>query len=104
MTTIRPVSEYDLTIVAPRRLDIITAPQLEREVELTLARTSRPGARITIDLRGTSVADSSGLGALIQARALAARAMCSIRLRSVPDDLRIMLVLTGLDDIFEVES
>lgn len=78
-------------------LDYALAPRLrERLTTLTL----RPGQRLVLDLAGMTFCDSSGLTALIAARAHAHAAQADIALASVPDGTLRVLRIVGLDQVF----
>jgi anti-anti-sigma regulatory factor len=57
-----------------------------------------------IDLVATRKVDSAGLGALMLIQRRAAERRQAVVLRNASDELRYLLVLTKLDDLFEVES
>jgi len=60
--------------------------------------------RLVIDLVATHAVDSAGLGALIVVQRHAAERRQSICLRHMTDELRFLLVLTKLADLFDVEG
>ncbi|MFC8952042.1 STAS domain-containing protein [Streptomyces sp. NPDC057101] len=78
-------------------LDYTTATQLR---ETVAGVTLRPGLRLVLDLGGMEFCDSSGITALLAARALALAAGADIALAAVPArTLRIMNIV-GLDQVF----
>ena len=60
--------------------------------------------RLVIDLTPTRTIDSAGLGVLmlIQRRAMERRQR--VTLRNPNDEIRFLLTLTKLDDLFDLES
>ena len=59
---------------------------------------------LVIDLSGTRSVDSAGLGALMLIQRKAAERRQVVRLRGANEELRFLLVLTKLDDLFELET
>ncbi len=57
-----------------------------------------------IDFVGTRRIDSAGLGALMLIQRRAAEREQRVVLRHLRDEFRFLLVLTKLDDLFEIES
>jgi anti-anti-sigma regulatory factor len=60
--------------------------------------------RLIIDFDGTRRIDSAGLGALMLVQRRAAERRQRVLLRNLRDEFRFLLVLTKLDDLFEIES
>ena len=84
-------------IAVAGELDIETAPQLGEEVELAVWSTV--GAFV-LDLRGLTFIDSSGLHALLRARAFLAREDRSLVLVCPPGPVRRVLDLASVLDTF----
>ena len=59
--------------------------------------------RLVIDLSATQHVDSAGLGALMLVQRRAAERRQRVVLRSASEELRFLLMLTKLDDLFELE-
>jgi anti-sigma B factor antagonist len=59
-----------------------------------------PGDRLTLDLAGVEFFDSSGLGALLQARSLALAAGATLVLLPPPEHIVRVLDAVGLTDLF----
>lgn len=57
---------------------------------------------VIIDLGAVTFADSTALGTLVRIREHAVEHGASCRLRNVPDDLRMLLNITGLDQALEI--
>ena len=60
--------------------------------------------RLVIDLCATGWVDCAGLGALVLVQRHAAARRQVVRLRGPNDEIRLLLMLTKLDDLFEVEE
>jgi anti-anti-sigma factor len=86
-------------IAVAGELDMETAPQLSEEVELAVWNTV--GAFV-LDLSGVSFLDSSGLHALLRARAYLAREDRSLVLVCPPGPPRRVLDLASVLDTFVV--
>lgn len=63
-----------------------------------------PGQQLIVDLRGLTLCDSSGIGALIAARNQAVAADATIALAEVPEAVGRVLGISGLNGIFPVHS
>jgi anti-anti-sigma factor len=59
---------------------------------------------LVVDLTATRSVDSSGLGVLIMIQRRAAQRRLRVALRGVNDELRFLLTLTKLEDLFQVEK
>ena len=73
-------------------LDLATAPRLVEEAE---QRLSVAPARLVIDLRKLTFADSSGLRALISIHHSAATAQCPLSLIAPPDEVVTVFRISG---------
>ncbi|MEZ4586293.1 MAG: STAS domain-containing protein [Gemmatimonadales bacterium] len=62
------------------------------------------GGVLVIDFGGTRRIDSAGLGAMMLVQRRAAEREQRVVLRNLRDEFRFLLVLTKLDDLFEIES
>lgn len=62
------------------------------------------GGRLVIDLTSTRTVDSAGLGALMLIQRHAAGRRLRVLLRNPNDELRFLLALTKLDDLFDIEG
>jgi ABC-type transporter Mla MlaB component len=59
---------------------------------------------LVVDFAGTVRIDSAGLGALMLVQRRAADRRLRVVLRNLHDEFRCLLVLTRLDDLFEIEG
>ena len=93
-----------LDLAAPAHLGLESRTAFRQNAVGLLDQLPERTGRLVIDLRGTRTVDSAGLGALmlIQRKALERRQV--VVLKRPNDELRFLLVLTKLDDLFEVET
>jgi anti-anti-sigma factor len=96
-------------LAAPERLDLESRTAFRRaagEVLELLAEGAgdQGGGRLVIDLSATRSVDSAGLGALMLIQRKAAERRQMVCLRGANEELRFLLVLTKLDDLFELET
>ena len=78
-------------------LDHHTAPQVR---ELLSGLAVEPGQQLVVDLGGLTFCDSSGITALIAARNHALAARATIALVAIPDPVRRIFRIVGLDPVF----
>jgi anti-anti-sigma factor len=76
--------------------------------EEALAATARlaaapPGSRLVIDLSDTVRVDSAGLGTLVMLQLRAAEHRHAVVLRGTSEEVRFLLLMTKLEDRFEIE-
>jgi anti-anti-sigma regulatory factor len=89
---------------APELLGLETRGEFrDGAVELLEQLPERDGVLI-IDFAGTRRIDSAGLGALMLVQRKAAERNQRVMLRNLRDEFRFLLVLTKLDDLFEIEA
>ena len=89
--TLMSTRPMEKTIAAPERLDLESRTVFRR------------AAGEVLDL-GTRSVDSAGLGALMLIQRKAAERRQTVCLRGANEELRFLLVLTKLDDLFELET
>lgn len=91
---------------APASLRVDTRALFRKEALDVLDRlkVEVEGQPLVVDLSNTGFVDSSGLGVLVFVQALAAEVRRPVRLRGASEELRFMLVMTGLEDRFELEG
>jgi len=101
MMSTRPAEK---TIAAPERLDLDSRTAFRRAAGDILDGMAEGAGRLVIDLSGTRSVDSAGLGALMLIQRKAAERRQTVCLRGANEELRFLLVLTKLDDLFELET
>lgn len=92
-----------LEILAPDHLGLESRTAFRQAAVDLLEQLPERTGRLVIELRGTRTVDSAGLGALMLVQRKAAERRQVVVLRRPNDELRFLLVLTKLDDLFEVE-
>jgi anti-anti-sigma factor len=91
-------------LVAPEQLGLDSRTSFRRSAVDLLDQMVEGTGRLVIDLTGTRAVDSAGLGALMLIQRRAAERRQTVCLRGANEELRFLLVLTKLDDLFELES
>jgi anti-anti-sigma factor len=91
-------------MAAPERLSLESRTTFRRAAGELLEQMSEGAGRLIVDLSGTQLVDSAGLGALMLVQRRAAERRQTVCLRGANEELRFLLVLTKLDDLFELES
>jgi anti-anti-sigma factor len=91
-------------LAAPEALGLDTRTAFRRAATELLEQLPDGSGRLVIDLSGTRQVDSSGLGALMLIQRKAAERRQTVCLRGANEELRFLLVLTKLDDLFELEN
>ncbi|MFQ5703418.1 MAG: STAS domain-containing protein [Gemmatimonadales bacterium] len=93
-------------VVAPEELGLDSRMEFRRAafeaIEVIEAGALKRGV-LVIDFSSTRSVDSSGLGALIVVQRKAAESRIAIKLRGLSQELRFLLALTKLEDLFEIE-
>jgi anti-anti-sigma factor len=85
-------------LVVRGELDIATVDQLLAEARTALDTTTSPA--LQVDLSGVTFVDSTGLGALVRIRNEAEQHGHEVELVGVRPEVRRVLDLTGLTEIF----
>lgn len=91
-------------LAAPERLSLESRTAFRRAATELLEQLDEGAGRLVIDLSATRQVDSAGLGALMLVQRRAAERRQTVCLRGANEELRFLLVLTKLDDLFELES
>ncbi|HEX5386891.1 MAG TPA: STAS domain-containing protein [Gemmatimonadales bacterium] len=91
-------------LVAPERLGLDTRVEFRKAAIALLDQLPEGDGRLLIELNGTRHVDSAGLGALMLIQRHAAARRQTVVLRHPSDELRFLLVLTKLADLFQLES
>lgn len=99
-----PTRQTEKVLAAPEALSLDSRTSFRRTAVELLEQMGEGAGRLIIDLGGTRHVDSAGLGALMLIQRRAAERRQSVCLRGANEELRFLLVLTKLDDLFELES
>ena len=103
-TTVMSMHQLEKVLGAPERLDLESRTAFRRAAAELLDSLGEGAGRLVIDLSGTRHVDSAGLGALMLVQRKAAERRQTVCLRGANEELRFLLVLTKLDDLFELET
>jgi anti-anti-sigma factor len=93
----------DRILTAPEALGLDSRVSFRRSASALLDELPEGSGRLVIDLSATQHVDSAGLGALMLIQRKAADRRMTVCLRAANEELRFLLVLTKLDDLFELE-
>ena len=100
----RTPQEVERGLAAPDTLGLETRVQIRKAAIQLLEDMPEGTGRLVIDLGHTRYIDSAGLGALMLIQRRAAERRQSVVLRHPNEEIRFLLVLTKLYDLFEVEA
>jgi anti-anti-sigma factor len=101
--TVKEPAKAEKAIVAPAHLGGDTKAEFRRTALELLDSLPEEKGVLVVDLSATRLMDSAGLGTLIHVRQHAASRRQVIRLRGVNEEIRMLLVLTKLEDLFDIE-
>lgn len=93
-----------LELSAPEHLGLESRTTFRQSAISMLEQLPERTGKLVVDLRGTRTVDSAGLGALMLIQRKASERRQVVVLKRPNDELRFLLVLTKLDDLFEVEA
>jgi anti-anti-sigma factor len=91
-------------MAAPEALGLDSRVEIRKTAIKLLEEMPEGVGRLVIDLSRTRHVDSAGLGALMLIQRRAAERRQSVVLKNPSEEIRFLLVLTKLDDLFELES
>lgn len=91
-------------LAGPVNLGLETRIDFRRAAVELMDTMTQPGSRLIIDLTATRTVDSAGLGALMLIQRHAAERRLRVVLKRPNDELRFLLALTKLDDLFDLEA
>lgn len=101
LTSSRPTEKV---LAAPEQLGLESRTGFRRTAAELLQQLPEGAGRLILDLSATRAVDSAGLGALMLIQRKAAERRQVVCLRGASEELRFLLVLTKLDDLFELEG
>lgn len=90
-------------IVAPAMLGLETRSAFLADAIALLEEMPEGVGALVVDFAGTRSVDSAGLGALMLVQRRAVERRQPVVLRQMSEELRFLLTLTKLDDLFEFE-
>ena len=88
-------------LFAPDTLGLETRDRIRKDAIKLLNALPEGSGQLVIDLGATRQVDSAGLGSLMLIQRHAAERRQAVALRNVSEELRFLLVLTRLDELFE---
>ncbi len=91
-------------VMAPEVLGLDSRGVFRDSAVDLLGQLPEKDGTLLIDFVGTRRIDSAGLGALMLVQRKAAERQQRVVLRHLRDEFRFLLVLTKLDDLFEIEA
>jgi len=95
--------EVERGIAAPDTLGLETRVEIRKAAIQLLEQMPEGTGRLVIDLGRTRHIDSAGLGVLMLIQRRAAERRQAVVLRNPSEEIRFLLVLTKLYDLFQVE-
>ncbi len=100
-----PVTTLDEMVIVqvPARLSVIEAVSFKHTCQELTQENSHP-KQIIIDFQKTTFMDSSGLGALVSSYKTTQEKGIAMTLRNVTPQVMAVLNLTGLNQVFSIES
>jgi anti-anti-sigma factor len=100
----RSPQDAERGMIAPETLGLDTRVEVRKAAIRLLEERPEGVGRLVIDLGRTRHVDSAGLGALMLIQRRAAERRQAVVLRNLSDEIRFLLVLTKLDDLFQMEA
>ena len=91
-------------LATPEELGLDTRAEFRRVASVIVDQLPEGSGQLVLDLGKTRRVDSAGLGALMLVQRRAAERRVTVRLRDVSDEVRFLLVLTKLDDLFILDG
>jgi anti-anti-sigma factor len=99
----RTPQEVERGLSAPDTLGLESRVEIRKAAIRLLEGMPEGTGRLVIDLRRTRHVDSAGLGALMLIQRSAAERRQTVVLRNPSEEIRFLLVLTKLADLFQIE-
>ena len=91
-------------LAGPVNLGLETRIEFRKAAVELMEAMTQPGSRLIIDLTATRTVDSAGLGVLMLIQRHAAERRLRVVLKRPNDELRFLLALTKLDDLFDLDA
>ena len=99
----RTPQEVERGLSAPDTLGLESRVEIRKAAIELLEKMPEGTGRLVIDLGRTRQVDSAGLGALMLIQRSAAERRQAVVLRNPNEEIRFLLVLTKLYDLFQIE-
>jgi anti-sigma B factor antagonist len=100
----RSPNDAERNLSAPETLGLDTRVEIRKAAIKLLEEMPEGVGRLVVDFSATRHVDSAGLGALMLIQRRAAERRQIVALRKVSEEIRFLLVLTKLDDLFQMEA
>jgi anti-anti-sigma factor len=100
----RTPQEVERGLSAPDTLGLESRVEIRKAAVRLLEGMPEGVGRLVIDLGRTRHVDSAGLGALMLIQRRAAERRQTVILRNPSEEIRFLLVLTKLYDLFQIEA
>ena len=100
----RTPQDVERGLAAPDTLGLESRVEIRKAAFKLLEEMPEGTGRLVIDLGRTRHIDSAGLGALMLIQRRAAERRQAVVLRNANEEIRFLLVLTKLYDLFQVET
>jgi anti-sigma B factor antagonist len=100
----RSPNDAERNLSAPETLGLDTRVEIRKAAIKLLEEMPEGVGRLVVDFSATRHVDSAGLGALMLIQRRAAERRQIVALRNVSEEIRFLLVLTKLDDLFQMEA
>jgi anti-anti-sigma factor len=100
----RSPQDVERGLTAPESLGLDTRVEIRKAATQLLEEMPEGTGRLIVDLTHTRIVDSAGLGALMLIQRRAAERRQVVILRNPNEEIRFLLVLTKLSDLFQIES
>jgi anti-anti-sigma factor len=100
----RTPQEVERGLSAPDTLGLESRVEIRKAAFRLLGEMPEGTGRLVIELGRTRQIDSAGLGALMLIQRRAAERRQTVVLRNASEEIRFLLVLTKLYDLFQIEA
>jgi anti-anti-sigma factor len=97
-------AEHTVKLPLPVLFSANEAVSVKQSVQELFQNNAGKISLLLLDFSKTTFMDSSGIGALVNCRKLTAAEGANLRLINLSSQVRMVLSLTNLDEVFEIES
>ena len=97
-------AEHTVKVPLPVLFSANEAVSVKQSVQELFQNNSGKISLLLLDFSQTTFMDSSGIGALVNCRKLTAAEGAKLRLINLSSQVRMVLSLTNLDEVFDIES
>jgi anti-anti-sigma factor len=97
-------NSHERVLAAPESLGLESRADFRQRACRLLEEMPEGEGRLVVDLRRTNRIDSAGLGALMLVQRSASARRQSVTLRHASEEIRFLLTLTRLLDLFDIDE